>query len=538
MSLRNHVVPATISAFLLVLLTACGSSYNAPHPPPGGSFSNSDLKGTYVFSVAGSDSSGGFIAIAGTFTADGNGNITGGTIDVNEPLVGAPATGLTVSGGGYSVATDGRGGYRSGGGLTLTVGTSSIGFDFVLTSSQGGMITEFDGGGSGSGTFALQSSVTQSAITGPWAFNLTGTAGFGTSLCGAVSPTGSVSIPFATAGAVTLAADGSVTAGIEDFNENCVSIGGTSGLTITSGSVSLATVPGTATFTASNSQAYTYDVYPVDATHLKLIESDTSSFAVAGDMFTQTTSIPTANIYTLAGFDPLTDGPFSAAGILDTDGSTVTGGTEDINDAGTAQEVTSFGGSYTPLTGGRSLLTLNGGFINGGGLQACLSCQFAVYPTTGGLQILEVDNAGMTGGIAYTQSATSIASSQGYGLNLTGSNASSEEDDIAEFTNNSGTLTGLIDYNDQGVLNGDQVLHGTYAADTTISGRGTITWGTYQLTTYVVDNATTVFVETDANQVGLGSFAEQTVPTVENPAMRHLMVLRMTPMLKKAARQR
>src|ERR1700721_3260859 len=62
---------------------------------------------------------------------------------------------------------------------------------------------------------------------------------------------------------------------------------------------------------------------------------------------------------------------------------------------------------------------------------------------------------GISSGTSYQQgSSPTLASGTGYGMNIAGSNifesSEIEEDDIAEFTNTSGTLTGLIDFNDQG----------------------------------------------------------------------------------------
>jgi hypothetical protein len=57
--------------------------------PPPNTFSNSNLQGQYAFSMAGSDASTGtsvpFTRI-GSFIADGKGDITGGTEDVNLTL--------------------------------------------------------------------------------------------------------------------------------------------------------------------------------------------------------------------------------------------------------------------------------------------------------------------------------------------------------------------------------------------------------------------------------------------------------------------
>ena len=85
MSLRNRLVLSVIVCSLVVLAGCGGSSYNGSTPPPTGSFSNSDLNGTYVFSVTGSDVNFAFLTMVGTLTANGSGGITGGTVDINDP---------------------------------------------------------------------------------------------------------------------------------------------------------------------------------------------------------------------------------------------------------------------------------------------------------------------------------------------------------------------------------------------------------------------------------------------------------------------
>ena len=538
MSFGSRAFVSFIALSFLALFVACSSnSFNHGTPPPSGSFSNSNLNGTYVFSVTGSDSSGASQTIAGVFLANGAGAITGGTLELNNAVSG-PVLPQTITGGVYTVGADGRGGFRTGGGLTLQTASGSLTFDFVLSSSGHGFITEFDNNGSGSGTLDLQSTVTQGNIAGSYAFNLSGTSGIGASICG-FSNGSSANIPLATVGAFTLDASGNVTAGLEDFNNNCSSLNVTN-LPITAGSVSLATVPGTATFTTS-AGTFNFHVYPVDSTHLKFIESDSLPI-LAGDAFTQSAAIPNgANVFTIAGFDSVAGAPFTAAGLFVTDGvSLVTNASaEDINDGGSGDtQVTGFTGSYTALSGGRSQLTLNS--FNNGANGLTGNYVFAVYPSTGGLQILEIDNSGTTAGVAYPQTATSVASSQGYGLNLTGANSSSEEDDIAEFTNNNGSFSGLVDFNDQGVqLKGAQKFSATYAPDTTISGRGTVASGSFNLVSYVVDSSTTVFVEVDNNppQVGIGSFTLQNASAASNAAAAHLRVLRLNPGAKNAAKR-
>src|SRR6266536_62534 len=495
MSLRNRfVLPIIFSS--LAILGACGGggiSHVIP-PPPTGNFTNSDLNGTYVFSVTGSDSGFGFLTMVGTLTADGNGSYSGGKMDLNGPLVTAPVTNLPITGGSYSITADGRGQ------ATLSAATpiaTSVVVDFVLSSSSHGLITEFDSAGTGSGTIDLQSAVTQSQIAGSYAFNTTGVS---------VNSTGAQT-SFAAVGAFTLDANGNVTTGVEDFNDDSTSVG-LSNLAITGGSVSLATVPGLATLTTSEG-TFTFDVYPIDSTHLKFIEIDSLPI-MAGDAFTQSSSIPTgANVFTVAGLDFTVQGPFTAAGLIVTDGAglVTSASAEDINDAGVAAKVTGFTGSYTAVTGGRAVLTLSN-FANGnsGGTG---NYQFAAYPSSGGVQLLEIDNVGVTAGVAYPQTSTTLASSGSYGFNLAGINSNGEEeDDIAQFTNNSGSFTGFIDFNDLGATSYGLSFASSYAADSTIPSRGVIspTNNAFNLVSYIVDSSTAVFVEVDSGQVGLGSF--------------------------------
>jgi hypothetical protein len=188
------------------------------------------------------------------------------------------------------------------------------------------------------------------------------------------------------------------------------------------------------------------------------------------------------------------------------------------------------------------VLTLNG-FANGAnGLTG--NYQFAAYPSSGGLQLLEIDNGGITDGIAYPQTSTAVASGQGFGFNLTGININGEEDDIAEFTNSSGTFTGILDSSDQtpqGILSSlDQKFVSAYSADTTINGRGVITATTnaFNLVTYTVDASTSVFVEVDSGQVGLGSFGQQTPTAKSNVAAMHLAALHVRTGAKSALRRK
>src|SRR3984957_427974 len=262
MSLRNRFVLMSVLATLAVLM-GC-SSTNKAAPPPTGGFSDSNLSGTYVFSTAGSDANGNFLTMLGAFTACGctGGTISaGGSLVINDPEFGltAPTAPLTITGGSYTVGVDGRGT------ATLQASTPfqtpSIILDFVLTSTQGGLVSEFDNNGSGSGTLDLQSSVAQSDLTGTYVFNLAGVS--------IASLTGE-GVPLATVGSVVLT--GTSATGIQDFNNNeAYSSQAISGGSITVGA------PGTASIGGLN-----FAVYPIDSTHLKFIETDPTPILCAG----------------------------------------------------------------------------------------------------------------------------------------------------------------------------------------------------------------------------------------------------------------
>jgi hypothetical protein len=489
----------------LAMLSGC-SSTNKATPPPTGGFSNTNLSGTYVFSTSGSDFNGNFLTMVGTFTACGcaGGTISAGVVDMNDPAFTAPVVQLAITGGNYSVSVDGRGKARLS--ATTPFG-SSITLDFVLSSGQHGLVTEFDGNGSGSGSLDLQNSPAQTA--GTFVFNLAGISG--------VSVTTGFGIPEATVGSVTLDASGNAT-GVQDLNNNTAY----SALTIISPSkVLVGTSPSAATL-VTNGGTFNFDVYAIDSTHLKFIETDMFPILV-GDVFSQTsTSFPSGELaFTIVGIDysTTTPGPLAVGGMMNSNGtSTISAGVEDFNDAGisnitsTSSTPFAFTGGIT-ASGGRYLVSLGAlnTFENGGG-GALGNFTFAAYPSTGGTQLLEVDGLGITGGAAYPQSSPSFASGQGYGLNLTASNIAGgfEEDDIAEFTNTSNKLSGLVDVNDVGAPpNGPQNFNGTYAADSTNAGRALITSGEFNLVSYTLDGTNTVFIEIDNSQIGVGSIGQQ-----------------------------
>jgi hypothetical protein len=530
MSSWNRVAVA-FALLSLSLLAACGSGSSGPPvvPPPSGSFSNSNLKGTYVFSVSGTDVNGAPYAIVGAFTANGSGGngtggITGGTIDINDAALTASLANQAISSNSsYSVGVDGRG--------KAMLGTpfGTIVLDFVLQDSSHGFVTEFDGTASGSGTLDLQTAgITPS---GTYAFS------FG----GMDLLTGGTSL--ATVGNFTVGNGGAVT-GLEDFNDNNF---GYPDYTL-SGTVVLgpSSTPATTLTTDFHLGTQTYDVYAIDATHLKFIEMDTSAI-LSGDAFSQTSTAIPANTwtFTLAGSYPNTSTSTVAGGFLVTDGSgNITSASSlDVNEGGTVSpSPLPFTGQYAAAGTGRFLLS---------NLSSFLGTTYAAYPYSGGLFLLEIDESGGMDGAAYPQSSTTFDASQGYGLNLTGVNfnleettgSSEEVDDIAEFagtstscgTYTSSVLSGILDENfdPEGSPTYRVPLCGSYNAPDS-NGRGTMAAttdntlnGGFFLTFYTVDGTTFPFVEMDQTQVAIGAFVEQNAGASSSAAVKpHAFLVR------------
>ena len=450
MSARNAIV-LLLALSTLLFLAGCGSSSNKSTPPPTGGFTASNFNGTYVFSFSGTDisvaSSASFFAIVGTLSANGSGGLTA-TMDINDPELAAAVnstttnvfTGVTGTGN-YKVTSDGRG----TGTVTVSVNGTSVplGIDFVLSSNSGGLITRFDQFGTGSGSFDLQASgITQANLVGSYSFGLTGTDS-------AFNPLGAV-------GSITLDASGNAT-GTEDLNDNGSS-SGLAGLTLASPSaLTVGSPSGVLNLTASAGLLgnLNFDVWAIDATHLKLIETDLDTTAVlVGDAFVSTgqTSFPSGPLaFTMSGGNGTT-GPFVTGGLLTSDGTgLISSGLEDVNAGGSVANAPSVTGAFTSANG-RTELTLTGIYNLVGTAVVTGTFGFAAYPYNGGVELLENDSAGALdgtlGGAAYPQTSTSLAASQGYGLNLSGadlgSGSESEVDMIAEFsTDSSGGLSGL-----------------------------------------------------------------------------------------------
>jgi len=522
----------------LLFLAACGNSNNVTNPvaPPSGGFSASNLNGTYVFSVTGTDSNSEPYSMAGTLTANGSGGsggISSGLVDINDvtfvtsfspPIIGAD---LPISNGSYNISVDGRGQIKF---TTSNAVFPSVVLDFVLSTSSHGLVSEFDVYGTGSGTLDLQSAGT--TPTGSYAFSLSGAA-FASSFQ-----------PYAAVG--NFALTGTTASGIVDSNEDGLipSLQGALG-----GSVVVSSTAPSTTLNFPQFGTLTFDVFPIDASHLKFIEMDEFATLV-GDAFSQTsTQMPVGTLpFTLEG-ETNAEFPFAAGGFITTDstGDITAASSEDVAEFTSSgvlvPSTQSFTGSYTaaPASSGRYTLSNFSGFVPA-------SSTFAAYPSSGGLLMLEVDSQGITTGAAYTQTpGATLAPSEGYALNFSGFNATVDEvDDIAEFTASSSgdTVTGIVDENSFG--NGpsgffDLALTGTYSLpgpSGQVSASADTENGGFLINYYPVDGTTFPFIETDGGQVAAGVFVEQNATAAAGAASAHSHIFMPHPLVRPHAVQK
>jgi hypothetical protein len=154
-----------------VLQVAGYSSQQAPSA----AFGLSSLKGNFAFLLAGS-SSAGPIATAGSFAADGSGNILSGELDENRNGTPTPAVAFVSNGsnaGKYTVAPDGSG--------TLTFATAARTYTLLFYLGPGGaastaVLQETDSGITSDGNFTTQQTAafTAASLSGNYALEISG----------------------------------------------------------------------------------------------------------------------------------------------------------------------------------------------------------------------------------------------------------------------------------------------------------------------------------------------------------------------------
>ncbi|HTC61844.1 MAG TPA: hypothetical protein VK709_03305 [Candidatus Saccharimonadales bacterium] len=327
------------------------------------------LKGSYSLLLRGYDLAGSPMSMAGSVTADGQGNITAGEFDANNgggiTRIAGPLMGSYSIDPSFNNVTRGR--------IVITnytyPGTNiGIAFDFTLSADgKGGRAVESDGTGYiNSGTLLQQDSV---ALT---AANPSGTYAFGLD---SDSPVGGRTVE---AGRFVLAA-GAVTGGIADQSTAGNLTPTYAAEPITGGSATAPDSSGRGTLTLTvkgNSSTFAY--YIVNSTQLNLLQIDralTFGTVQAGVAYVQkmpfsADSVNTTSVLQMTGMDTVPGttnkiGPDVIIGVLKISGGNQFTLTFDENDLGTVLPGHPANGNvfFDPTTG-RGTFSDVGGFEN------------------------------------------------------------------------------------------------------------------------------------------------------------------------------
>jgi hypothetical protein len=433
------------------------------------SANNSELNGHYAFLFNGfDDASGTQFAVAGSFTADGQGKITAGVEDENGP---AGATLNVPFTGAYNIAADHRGAF------TLTTASGSRTYALVLNSIGSGVaqkarFIEFDdttgtSGHRGSGVLRLQepSAFALNKITGPYAFGFQGqdAAGNREALIGSFNADGA----------------GAISSGIADQN-----VAGTTNnppvtgsYTAPSGSNGRATMK----LIASGASTLNLSVYAVSATELMVMTTNgfASDGLVSGVILSQkstsftNSSLDAAAVYHQLGVNPsLPTESFAEIGLLSPDGNGNLSATYDKQvGRSVPAPAQTFAATYSVLTGGR--VAISGWY---GDISSPLRILYLVDKNKAfflengsgaGFGFVEAQSAPPSGGFSNasfsgTLSAATAAPSVSGNLSGVGLAALDGTGGFSESTNLS-SMSGLLV---------DQITSGTYSIDA--NGRGTV----------------------------------------------------------------
>jgi len=321
---------------------------------------NAELKGQYAYEINSFGSLAGTQhAEVGSFTADGNGNITAGVVDANSPYGYFPT--LVITGGSYAVGPDHRGtanfNFLGGGSEFIAFALGSLNGGNVATA---GRLIEFEyttavPGPVGSGVMYLQQSAAfaLSSIKGPYAFQLIG-------------QNATVGLRLVEAGAATADGAGNLNPGEIDTNNNGTATNTAFTATLTIDAANTAT-SGRLFFKFTTGASGNAVLYIVSANHALLMTTDvvSSNGLVTGEMQSQSsTSFTNADlkgtaVYYLEDQGQTTGDSRGTIGLASFDGTgKLTVVSQDKNDSGVHTNKTNQTGlTYSVAANGRVTIT-------------------------------------------------------------------------------------------------------------------------------------------------------------------------------------
>lgn len=500
-----------------------------------------NLQGTFVLQVQGIDSSLQPYQFAGVVVLDGSGGVSSGEqtinfFDQNPNVEASISKSDSITAGTYFLGPDGRG--------TITIHTADtdIGasngnagngtetFTFVSLSSSQALVAQVDFGGattttSGTGTMDLQTSA--GTPTGGYAFVASGTD------IATASPTAMGGI-FNIDSPHTISGTGSITdqnlAGVVSAKKKL------SGTVSDSDSFGAVTLTLNAGYETSPMQ---FTGYIVDATHIKIIESDntiggtdvgsTGGVAIgqggATGTFTTSASFSGTYVFGVLGEDlsVLIPATVTSVGLFTADGNggLANGFTDTFLWGAATQARSTFDGTYLIDTAGTGRVQVNFAHLSPHPTPAYQPVLF-FYLTGNGNPPLFLDSGGVNypslgAGIAYPRSAPSLTFNGDYGFSFTQQNGS-ETDGTGQLTASAAanTVSGVADFNAGFSLSAGQPFSDTFVSPDS-NGRfaGTLFNSTIAVEYYIIDANHGFFVETDlvnpgSGQVSFGYYAART----------------------------
>jgi hypothetical protein len=348
----------SLSLVVLGWIGGCGA-YNAGG---GGNPAPNAFKGQYAILLAGVDSTGFPLGIAGSITADGVSKITGGEVDVNDNGIIGSSNAVT---GTYSFDTAGQ---STIGNITLTNTVNNVSHPLVFAFSL-----------QGSGAFGEIMDVDTNLFFATGTMQKQDSSAFSlSSLAGnyIVTINGRPEVnPVSTLGRFTLNSAGASSSALFDRSE----AGSTTGsATSTSASVALGgggpdTTNGRGTLTLAITDSFgatsqTYAYYAVNATRIVAVETDALG-SMTADFFGLGSSVPstvatTGSVFGMAGVDTSTASDIAAVGQMVITGTGSNTGTVnwDASDNGAAVTASAAGQAVTyDSNTGRGTLTVTNG---------------------------------------------------------------------------------------------------------------------------------------------------------------------------------
>jgi len=319
--------------------------------------SNSRLNGNYAFLVSGFEGQAPVVT-AGSFVADGNGNLANGVMDSNTSA--SLQTGLGFNGK-YLIGSD------SLGTMTLTItsgGAGSRSFALALMADGNAMLIEFDdvtGTGTRASGVLLRQDTTafsDAALTGDFAFGFIGRDGSGNR--------------YGLAGQFQSDGGGKVSNGMLDADDAATGPVSGAGFTGTY-SVPVVDAPGmpsgrgTASFSVTGQGTTNYSFYVVSTSELLVIEIDQvagqASPIVSGTILKQAgagsfgpSSLNGTGVFQTTALDPSGPENIAQVGLFITDGSGDLMTNSDRNVGGALSQPAN-SGTYTVSTNGRVTVT-------------------------------------------------------------------------------------------------------------------------------------------------------------------------------------